>query len=538
MRDSIFVILLGTTVATAGGCAAIHGLDEYTTAEPKPLEGIGADPGSTVSATLTDAGALAPTCRNNRECVLLTTLGTTGDATPAVCIKATGRCEPLTTPDCPRFQGDYENDDAVVVGTLLGRNDASDHENAAFMAAAEINAAGGLPPTAAGGASRPLVVVGCNLGTDPLRGTRHLVEGLRVPAIVGPTDGDEVVDVTQQVSARGGSLVMTPTAVASSISNLADSDLTWRAIPSDAQRAKLIIEQVNALEALLRSTRGLTSVKLAIVHSSDALGTSARDAVRGKLILNTRFLDDAANAANVSIDAYPRGDAAAQGALATKYATTFKPDIVFVTSEEQLTDLVLPLEAALTAGRAVARPYYVMTDASKTPRLLETVVAPAAPLDIKRRIRGVGVKPDATSGPVLDAFRTAYTARFGAAPGGPAALSYDATYAFAYAIAATSGLPLTGSSVAQGLRTLRVGDAAVVGSSTAGAVMKDLSGGKSVSLRGTFGLLHWDTSGDIQGGTVEVWCLGTTAGAPTFGSSGLTMAVETQVVGGAFVQCQ
>jgi hypothetical protein len=335
---------------------------------------------------------------------------------------------------------------------------------------------------------------------------------------------------------------MTPTSPASAISNLADGDLTWRATPSDTQRAKLVIEQIKDLETVLRATRALTTVKLGIVHPTDALGSSAHDAISGKLILNGRFIGDAANAPNVSVDPYEPGNTTAQAAVATKYAVTFKPDIVFVTAAEQVAAMMVPLEQALTAARAVNRPYYVLTDAARTQELLDAVASSSLPADIRRRIRGVGVKPDTSSTPVLDAFRAAFTASYGAPPAeafaAGAALSYDAMYAVAYALAAMPGAPPSGTTVAHGLRTLAVGSPAVVGAKGVGPVMHDLASGKSVALRGTFGLLQWDTSGDIMGGTVEVWCLGTSAGAPVFGSSGVTMDVQTQVVGGAFVQCQ
>jgi ABC-type branched-subunit amino acid transport system substrate-binding protein len=538
---SIFVIacLLGVTA----GCAAIRGLDEYTVGDApsgSPAPSLPVDPGGPAPTTETTTPQTG--CRSNSECTVLATRdgsATSKPTRPAVCVKTTGKCEALVTDDCPRVSGDYANDNAVLVGTLLGDSGASTLEQAASLAAQEIDANGSLPAYVPGGPARPIVLIGCNVSGDVMRATRHLAEILHVPAILGPTSGEQVVDVTQQISAKAGTLLMTPTSLASAISNLADGDLTWRATPSDTQRAKLVIEQIKDLETVLRATRGLTTVKLGIVHPTDALGTSARDAISGKLILNGRFINDAANAANVSVDAYQAGSTSAQSAIATKYAVSFKPDIVFVTAPEQVARVMVPLEQALTTARAVNRPYYVLTDAARTQELLDAVASTGLPADIRRRVRGVGLKPDTSSAPVLDAFRAAFAARYGSPPSeAAAALSYDAMYAIAYALAATPDATASGASVAHGLRTLAVGAPAVVGAKGLGPVMHDLSAGKSVSLRGTFGLLQWDTSGDIMGGTVEVWCLGTTPAGPAFGSSGVTMDVQTQVVGGAFVQCQ
>ena len=529
-------------IAGGSGCAAIRGLDEYTTASDAGFapatDTQASDPSGNPSP---DAGADAPGCSTNQECLRIATQASTQSGkplVPSVCVRATATCQELTSEDCPRLYGDYRDENALVIGTLLGEAGATSLEQAAVLAASEIDDAGGLPG-AVGGGRRPLVMVGCDTGADVVRASRHLSETLHAAAVVGPITGEAVIDVTQQVTAKGGMLLVTPTSTVSSIANLADGDLTWRVLPSDAQRATLVIQQMTDLEAVLRSTRALTTVKLGIVNASDARGASARDAITGKLILNGRFLSDAANAANVSLDGYSAGDAAAEQAIAMRYATTFKPDIVFVTSPEQLAELVIPLENALTAGRATARPYYVLTDAARTADLLAAVADGTLPADIKRRVRGIGVRPDAASASVLTDFRAAFATRWGAPPAElEAPLAYDATYAVAYALAATSGTVPTGATVAQGLRALAVGTAATVGKAGLASALSDLGGGKSVSVRGTYGPLQWDPNGDIHGGTIEVWCLGTAAGAPAFGSSGLTMDVATQVVGGAFVQCQ
>ncbi|HVM68569.1 MAG TPA: hypothetical protein VM204_01870, partial [Gaiellaceae bacterium] len=513
--------------------------------DPGPLptgEGAGA---AEPAVSRVEDSSVAGGCQSHRDCAEAQSDASSG---PAVCVKATGACASLLTAECPRFVGDPTNDEAIVLGALLGDGEGSADaalEAAAFLAAEEINAAsagGGLPSASPGGSARPLVVVGCSRAPDVLRGARHLVDDLRVPAIVGPTAGEDVVAATQQVSAKGGTLIMTPTSAVSAISDLADNGLTWRAVPSDAQRAKLVIEQIKALETLLGATRGLGTVKLGVVRSADARGASADDAIRGKLILNGRFITDPANALNVSVDLYPPGDGAALAGIAAKYADTFRPDVVFVTAEEQIGAFVVPFEQALTAARAVHRPYYVVTEAAKTDALLAAIGSTSLPSDARRRIRGVAPRPDAPSAPVLSAFTDAYRERNGALPPASvlpaAALSYDATYAIAYAIAATADQPLSGASVAAGLRTLGVGESAAVGAQGARGVIQALEVHKSVSLRGTFSPLQWDPSGDIAAGTVEVWCVGSSDGAPAFGSSGLTMDVRTQVVGGAFVQCQ
>lgn len=523
------------------GCAKVFALDDYTTLTDSPgtpgsTSGGGAtggeagSPANLASITAQNHGARA--CRVNADCV--TEPG-------AVCVKATGACEVLTTTECPRVYGDATNDGAVFVGTILhtAGGDEQSLERAAVLAAEELDApapGGGLPPATPGGAARPLVVVSCDEGADVLPAARHLVEDLRVSAIVGPTTGEHVVDVTQQVSAKNGTLVMAPTSLVSSLALLADDGLTWRDVPSDAQRAKLVIQQITDLETVIRSTRRVTSVKLGVVFRGDAAGTSTRDSIAGKLIINGHFIGDPENAGNVSIDGYDRAeDTAAMAAIASKYATSFVPDVVFVTGAEQIASVIVPLEQTLTAARALYHPYYVCAEAAKTQAFLDAVGSSSLPPDLKRRVRGVGTRPDTTSAPVLAAYAAAYAHRWpddlGAASSAPA---YDAMYAVAGAVVAGGGATPTGASVARGLRALGVGDSFSVGPTNAAQIAQALAAGRSVSLRGTSSLMQWDANGDIAGGTVEVWCIG----AGGFGSSGLAMDLQTQVVGGAFVQCQ
>lgn len=496
MRSTIVTGL----VLLATGCAAIRGLDDYSISGAS----IGTGDDAAMHATSADGGA---DCTTHGEC----------DAT-AMCVKATGRCVQLTTLECPRVLGDARADDAVLVGTILG----TEAEHAAVLAAEEL---------AAGPASLPhLVVVGCDLGADALVPARHLAEELHVAAILGPQRAEDVVAVTQP-SARAGTLLVTDSPVGS-IANLSDDDLTWRVVSSDVQRAKLVIEQMNELETLLRATRSVTTVKLAIVHASDALGTSARDAITGKLILNGHFLLDAANVGYVRDDQVTAGDAASYAALVTAYARQFRPDMVFVTAAEQIGSLVVPLEQSLTAARVVDKPYYVFTDAARVEELLARIASGDLPADIRRRIRGVGPVSPVASAPVLADFTTAFAARYGTAPAGGVNAMYDAMYALAYA----SG---TGSDrIGHGLRALAVGQQAFVGPKAMGDVAVLLAKGQPMQLVGTQGPLQWDANGDLRGGTIEVWCVGSRSGAAAYGSSGMTMDVQTQVVGGAYVQCQ
>ncbi len=525
------VLTFAALSVASAGCAIAFQLDDYAIAEPKK--------GAALSPDARDAAKLEPdaapaACASNAECAAAARQD--GQDEAVVCVRSKGKCVPLRSIDCNTISGDYRDEDAVVVGTLLHDDRDPSLERASFLAAEEINSVG-LPKVAESGRARPLVVVSCDGRGDVVRAARHLAEDLGVVAIVGPVADEDAVRVTQQVTSRSGTLLLSPSAAASSLSELSDNGLTWRNVPSDSQRAKLLIDQLNELETLLRSTRSLTSVKFALPHASDVGGQSVRESIATKLLLNGRFLNDAFNAGFVSIDAYGAPADAAQRALVTKYADSFKPDLVMVTSEDQIQNLVIPLEKALTAARVTTRPYYVAVGALRTRALLDAIQSGELPADIKRRIRGVGSKADTDSGPVLAAFVAAYTAKHGAPPAPTLiAPAYDAVYAIAAAVSATPKRAPTGASVAEGLRQIGVGPPLGVGASEVEALLRGAASG-ALSLRGTLSAMRWDPNGDILGGTLEVWCIGGTTSS-SFGSSGRAMDVQSQVIGGRFVQCQ
>lgn len=528
-------------VFACSGCALVHQLDDFTVASSSGGDVAPATAIAPNAAGGEDAGA---ECRVTSDC----TSAASGPAfatleraetTARVCVR--GRCQALLTEECSRVHGDALADDAVFFGGIFGgAND--DEERGALLAIDEL-ASAALPAgtsrgtaVARGASERPIALVACN-GTDRgLRAAEHLVGALHVPALVGPASAEAVIELTQQVTVAGGALLVT-SSLASPITSLADSDLTWRSVPSDTQRAKLVIDQVNALESVLRATRATSSVRFAVVRPGDALGTSMLDSIRGKLIVNGRFLTDPSNAANVSDDTYAPGDTSAMAAVATRYASAFRPDVIFVTAPEQIANVVVPLERALTAARVVDKPFYVFAESCRTSALLDAI-ATALPADFRRRLRGVGVQAEAPSQPVLQAFRTTWATRFGGTPSARAAAAYDTTYALAFARAATRGEALSGASLGRGLRKLGVGDPVAIGPSSARAALETLGAGGSVSPRGTTARLTWDTAGDVASGTLEVWCVGTANGAPSFGGAGVSMDVSTQVVGGAFTQCQ
>jgi ABC-type branched-subunit amino acid transport system substrate-binding protein len=577
-RAGIATLTLAWACVVLGACQLVGGITDRTLEAPGDDHDASTDDASVVEASAADAGRAdavadaqgvdgdaagndaAPGCLTNAECTDLATRegppdagvsdaggdaapfsGTLeGGVVPAVCLRPAGRCAPLLSQDCRAIYGDYLNDDSILIGTIFNTTGPLAGSNiprqqAALLAATEINSSisgGGIPPAVDGGPVRPLLVVECDPTQNTIRTASHLADDLQVPAVVGPNVAEDALNITQQVSASAGMLLMTPTVPIDPVTNLNDNGLTWRDIPSDHQRAPLYADQIGALYSQLLPDGGGT-LKLAIPVRNDALGSSALNSIS-----NVQFgsATIGGSGSNVSIDKYDLTDTVTQANIATKYATTFVPDIVFVIAQEAVTSVVIPLEQQLTASNYQGRrPYYIATDTAKTSGWLSR--PSGVPADFPTRVRGVGVTPDANSVDVFASFNAAFKLAYGTNPGtsgmGP---SYDAMYSLAYAIAATGGAPVTGTSVARGLNSLDYGAAFDVGVNSASGAFQALAASGHIALQGTFTLMHWDNNGDIVGGTLQVWCVSQTGGE-AFAASGRNLDLTSGEITGTYVQC-
>jgi ABC-type branched-subunit amino acid transport system substrate-binding protein len=499
-----------------------------------------------------DAGGPAMgDCTTNQECIDraeedvmgVAGAGAVTDATASVCIKTPiPHCVKLLSDDCDTITGDYTNDSAIILGSLFSTKGTTAPTNilrqqSATLAIEQIDASGGVPGGSTSASGRPLVMVSCDESTNLVRAATHLVSDLHVPAIVGPNTSQDTLDVSNQVTIPGGTVVMSPTGVASSIASLIDNDLTWLMVPSDVQRAPLMINQIGVLEQTLKQARNETTVKLGVVFRNDALGIGTRTSLND-LVINGKSMTDPVNLNNnVQIDGYSVTDTTLQP-LVTKYVT-FAPDIIVLAgTAEAITEMMVPLEAQWTGPN---RPSYVLIDSTKVPELL---AAATGNDDLRHRIRGTGITPGPTGnntpGDTFNSFVLDFTQRY---PGGSATTSgmgpsHDAAYAIGLALAATRTEPVSGASVAKGLRQLAGGTTVLEATGTnILAAFQKLAGGDEITSIGTFGNLAWDANGAVLGGTLEMWCIGASAAKPVYASSGLMFDIKSQTKSGAYVQC-
>jgi ABC-type branched-subunit amino acid transport system substrate-binding protein len=488
-------------------------------------------------------------CKTNQECTdrftdeAMDAMGEAGAAgvVAGACIKTPiPHCVKLLTEDCDAITGDYTNDQAIFVGSLLSTKGATAATNLARQKAAalgieQINTTGGVPAGSTSANPRPLVMVSCDESTNLVRAAGHLVNDLHVPAIVGPNTSQDTLDVSTKVSVPGGTVVMSPTGVASSIAALSDNDLTWLMVPSDVQRAPLMISQINSLETQLKADRAVKQIKLGVIFRNDALGIGTRTALND-LTINGKSL---AGNENVQISPYTDAPDTNQQALVDKYLS-FLPDIIVLAgTAESIKKVMEPLEKDWPN---TLRPYYVLIDSNKVKDLTDLAINNEH--ELARRVRGTGLKPGADgsdSAKTYETFRQDYGVRYpGEDPNafsgtGPA---HDAAYAIGLALAATRSEPVSGASVAAGLRKLAGGATKLT--TTLPNVLpafQKLGAGEKITAIGTFGALDWDADGAVLGGTLEMWCIGGTPAKPAYASSGLLFDLKSQTMSGSYVPC-
>jgi ABC-type branched-subunit amino acid transport system substrate-binding protein len=476
-------------------------------------------------------------CVSNSQCTDdATSKAGSSDPVPAVCVPSTGHCVNLLSDDCSTITGDYTSDDAIVIGSLFSTQGAQaatniQRQQSAMLAITQINDVGGVPSSS--GVPRKLVLLSCDESTNLTRAGTHLVGELKVPAIVGPNTSQDTLDLSTSVSVPGDTVVLSPTAVASSVGALIDNDLTWLMVPTDVQRAPLMISQINVLETQLEAARGTSSIKLGIVYRNDALGVGTRTSLND-LTLNGKPLSDSVNLGNhVHINPYDFS-AADQDPIVQEYLA-FLPDIIVLAgTAEAITKVMVPLEAAWPSS--APRPQYVLIDSVKVPEL---ITAATGNDDLRQRVRGTGITPSPASVPVYNAFKVDYQVAYPnssmVSGMGPA---YDAAYAIAFALAAKKDQPVSGDAVKAGLRMLGSGDTMIeIGGTKALSAFQKLAAGQTINALGTYSSLSWSSDGTMLGGTLEMWCIGAPGGKPAFQSSGLTFDIMSGKQAGAYAPC-
>jgi branched-chain amino acid transport system substrate-binding protein len=473
-----------------------------------------------------------PSCTTNQDCI-------NSLNAPAICRHPTNVCAALGSPDCNKVLGDPSNDDAVVIGSLFslsGNNESSGTARAHSVEVAFNDIKQNVPgiPNAPDGKVRTLVVVECDAANDVARAARHLVQDVGVPAIVGPEASGDVITVSA-ISIPGGTLLISPSATSTAITDIQDNDLVWRTAPSDSLQAIALLDQIPAIEAQYRSDNSIATgakVKMAMLYLNDAYGLGLYDAVSISATLNGKPLGDASNGGLVLAQQYAAKPTDLSAQVNAVLAMNPRPGIVVALgSTEVVTLFVTPLEQQW--GATAPRPLYLFADAAHKPELLTL----AADDTIRKRVRGS--IPASPSTPAYTTFVSDYQSVF---PGAPfpqvfgMAGAYDATFLITYGVATTPGKPITGTSIETGFARLVSGAKLDVRGQNVGKALQILGSGGSFDVEGASGPLDFDLkTGDVRGANIDVWCVAKDGnGAPIFVSSGRYYDATTSAMAGVF----
>jgi branched-chain amino acid transport system substrate-binding protein len=464
----------------------------------------------------TDAGP-GGDCTKNAECI--ERLGEY-----AICEKTRFTCVRLLSPDCTRVYGEYKNDRALYVGTLLKQGDTAGDLGASpdALLAIELafdefkNTRGGLPDPA-GGTSRPLVAVECNTTQDVVRAAKHLADDVRVPAIIGAASSYVTIQAATQVTIQSGVFLISPYASSPGLTTLDDKGLVWRTYPSDALQARAVpklVDEIAASPGFTGPRAPRTSVRIGIVYKDDTYGQGLRDIILDRLRFNGKSANTNLNEGALKLFPYPNTEDPVNANYDFTKVTTQ------VISEPNPFDIVMLLGTSEAVNvfsyteshwpNAVL-PFYIMPDGiASTPKLstaIENIVngGTTDSKSLRKRIRGTIV--NVFNGPVFDAFSLRFT---GNAINGSNA--YDAAYVVAYGLYAIGAKPITGANLASAMTKLHApGITLDVGSNDIPRAVQGLLAG-NVTLNGTAGKLDFDlATGDVFATGAAVWCLGVDA---------------------------
>jgi branched-chain amino acid transport system substrate-binding protein len=444
--------------------------------------------------------------------------------------------------DCTTVFGDYRNDSAVFIGSLLqteGSYASSGRpaENAIRMAIKDIATANnGLPPAPGASQPRPIVLVGCNSGRSPVTAARHLVDHVQVPAIIGASFSGVTIQVATEVTIPGKVLLLSPSATSAAITHLQDDGLVWRTAPSDNLQALAVQHLVKLVEHDVRSDLSLdpaSPIRLAIAHKSDSYGRGLANTVEKTVEFNGKSATD--NHGDYRRLDY--GDPAEPSSIAFTQTVdalvAFQPHVLLIFgTTEGVTDVFARVEADWSETMK-HRPRYVFADGGVVDELWNTV---GRDDDLRRRIRGT---IPGTDNELFRQFRGDYEVAFGDRTGPEVfgvAGSYDATFLLGYSFAIIGALEPTGHHLAKALASMvPPGELIRSGYDWVNKGFTAIAEGSPIDFDGASGPLDFDVTTGEAPSDIQVWCLPAkddgTAGVAQ--KSGLYLSATTGELAGA-----
>ncbi|MBX3264744.1 MAG: ABC transporter substrate-binding protein [Labilithrix sp.] len=457
-----------------------------------------------------DGGPDAAECAANADCA--------AKGEYNVCRKSDGRCVSLLSPDCARVVGDYKDDNAILIGSLLptaGPDQSSGLpiQNSIELAIEDFRSVGNVAPRPGSTARRPLVLVGCNDNSEnetAIRAARHLANEVGVPAIIGAAFSGITIAVANEVTIPSGVLLISPSATSVAITQLADDGLVWRTSPSDVIQADAHAALFPLVEKHIKeATGGPGKINVAIAHKGDAYGSGLAQTLTTKLTMNGEPAIDIGNEPYFKVFNYGDPDDTTKPpdyATAISGVVARAPHVVYLFgTTETITQMMKGVEAQWAAPH---RPFYLLADGALVSEVTDLINAAEPTGTLRERI--LGTVPG-TSSQAFKTFRILYQSRVtdGTSPDiGGTANGYDALYNLAYAAVAIGDRPLTGANLKDGFAKLvPPAPLLAVGAQQINAAFQALAAGQSIDFAGASGPLDYDLTTGEAASDIQIWCV-------------------------------
>jgi ABC-type branched-subunit amino acid transport system substrate-binding protein len=494
-----------------------------------------------------------PQCSTHADCLAR------DPATPSLCRKSDFKCAPLATDECSykAEPADLTNENTLWFGMISPRTSGPHMEAATELVRQHIVRSGNLPAATVLGQRRPMAFVSCtNDRGGYARSIDHLMNVVKVPAIVGSNDsGDVVAMLTTHDTPKEGVLAISPTASAPGISDIKNDGLFFRLSGINTVAVKSLAHVLRqVVEPQLRAgPRPVLApgeqMKVAVMHKSDAVGLSDAGSAASMVFFNGK--PAAANGSNFRVVDYGHpGDPsntmpAARYAAAVADVLAFKPHAIFVFGSLEFSAMDKEIETRW--AEPAYRPTWLVVKGIVTVFTNDI----GSNEDWARRVYGAQPLVDKST-TAYRSFEQSFKANFPSLMVGATATPsyFDATYLLAYAVAASGPLPITGRNLADAIRArlmpLMPGPPLrqySVGYDSVFGVLTALSNGERIDLQGLTGSLDFLDNGDIAQ-TQEIFCMQTEPGPNgSFGrvigakASGLIFDPVTETVTGTIAGC-
>ncbi len=428
----------------------------------------------------------------------------------SVCKRADRPCVPYQIDGCPSISGDWQNPNAIIIGSLLPFNVTtptglleSDYtkriQRAIDLAVDEINA--GVPAGFfIGNQSRPLAVLHCDSEANPDIARKmfaHLTDTAGAPAVIVGWDTD-MAAVTQLAAEKKTTVVCSDC-----LAPFPAEPRVWRVLPPLSGDAALVAARVLELQTQIKAqTPG--DIRVAVLVDGARAQKFFLDELNKVLVFNgvgatangSRYLPVVTPDPTIDLIDYDQH---------AKEIADFAPHIVIAAMAEDFPVKHLPRIEKRIGPTTAPRPHYVLTQISYDALKFEDVLD-----DDALRARVSGTYPFLTEARAknLARFESTYRAIYKEAANGNFS-GYEAVYALSLTIASRAGQPvLDGPQVAAGFPNLVSGPPFDIGPGAELNMALSALGSGPIDIRGLYTDLDWDLqTGEIRS-DMGMFCFG------------------------------